>query len=588
MRARSAGLLGLFTALVLSAASCTSDEAPAPPAARSALLITLDTTRHDALGVYGAAPGVTPAIDALAAESLVFDVCRTVAPLTLPSHASMLTGRYPPGHGIRDNGYAVLPDDVPTLAERARDGGLRTAAFVAAVVLERRFGLARGFETYVQPERAAQEVTHVYAERPADAVVGDAIRWLAELGADERFLAWVHLFDPHAPYRPPARFAEQAGGDAYLGEVARADHAVGELLAALRDAGRLDSTLVVLTADHGEDRMQHGEPTHASFCYDTTLRVPLLVRWPDGWRAGERCAAVTSVVDVFPTLLAALGLADPGGHDGLDLSAAAASALSDEPAGRGVYFETFYNFIHYGWSPLVGWADAGGKYIHGASPELYRTGEDPGEERNVAGQAPAELARYVRAIEQALGRTHAGAGAQAAPDAELARSLTSLGYAEGARPASLPSPLELAGSGELPTPRERLAELHAFLEASELSDQGRCDEALPLFARVVEDNPRNRIALDRYAFCLIQARAWDRAREALELRVACGEAGAATHINLGVCLQNLRRFDDALGHYERALELDPTHRTGRENLARLLERLGRQDEATRVRAASPR
>jgi len=577
---------GPYRTALLAAATlvaCAGDDTSSEPRpARSALLITLDTTRFDALGANGSDARATPVLDALALESLSFDACRTVAPLTLPSHASMLTGLYPPRHGIRDNGYASLPDEATTLAERARDAGLRTAAFISAVVLDRRFGLDQGFETYVGPERPEAEVTHVYAERPARDVVRDAARWIDGLDPAEPFFAWVHLFDPHAPYKPAAEFAAQAGGDLYLGEVAATDHAVGELLAALEAAGRLDSTVILVTADHGEDLMEHGEPTHASYCYDSTIRVPLLVRYPDGRHAGERSFAVASVVDVYPTLLAALGIEHSEGagtlanHDGIDLG------RDDLPAGRGVYFESYYNFINYGWSPLAGWADAAGKYIHSPSPELYRPSDDPDERRNVVTETDDSLVEpYRAAIADVVLAPTLGTSAHAAPDAALTRRLQSLGYAGGRAPTELPSPLAL---GDLPAPADRLSELHTFLEASELSDQGRCDEALPLFAKVIGQNPANRIALDRYAFCLIQSKDWARAIDVLKQRVECGRESAATHINLGVCYQNARQVEDALVHYRRALELDPSHRTGRGNLVRLLDSIGRADEAARVRA----
>lgn len=562
--------------IVCCVASCKdvneNETAGANVSARSALLITLDTTRYDALH---ADLDITPVLDGLARESLSFDACRTVAPLTLPSHASMLTGLYPPRHGIRDNGYAALPDELSTLAEHARTAGLRTGAFVAAVVLDRRFGLDQGFQTYSQPERPEREVTHVYAERPATEVVRDASTWLRSLEPGERFFAWVHLFDPHAPYAPAPEFLERADGDPYLGEIAATDHAVGELLAALRDAGHADTTLVAVTADHGEDRMQHGEPTHASFCYDTTIQVPMILHVPGGHRAGERSSATVSVVDLYPTLLTALGIGDPGGHDGHDL-------LQDGQDTRGVYFETYYNFINYGWSPLVGWADAEGKYIHSSAPELYVTTSDPGERHNTVHSADASrIEAYRRQAAEVVSQGVERRGSRTDPDDQLTRQLQSLGYAGGVAPTELPSPFD---GSDLPAPNKRVDELHTFLEASELSDLGRCPEALPLFAKVVDDNPRNRIALDRYAFCLIQGKSWETAARVLRQRIDCGQASAATHINLGVCLQNLKRPEEAIEHYKQALTIDPSHKAGRGNLARLLDSLGRSQEAEPYRS----
>ena len=351
--------------VALAAIGCSADP-PAAPSEKAAsktsiLLVTLDTTRADALGCLGGRPGVTPRLDALAREGVLYTQARTTAPVTLPAHASMFTGLYPIRHGARDNGRTPLPPEATTLAELAREAGLETAAFVAAAVLDDAWGLDQGFETYVDPTRPHDgSVSAMYVERSAEEVVGDALRWLRERDAGRPFLLWVHLFDPHAPYVPPPAFARQAGGDPYLGEVARADAGVGALLDELARQDLDDETLVVVVSDHGEGLGDHGEVTHGSLAYDTTLRVPLIVRHPDGRRAGTRSDEAASVVDVLPTVAAALGLEAPAGIDGVDLG---------EPldgAERGIFFETSYGFLHYGWSPISGWLEGGLKYVHDA------------------------------------------------------------------------------------------------------------------------------------------------------------------------------------------------------------------------------
>jgi arylsulfatase A-like enzyme len=563
------------TVLLLAALAACSREPAAPAPGLSAVLITLDTTRYDALGTNGS-PVATPALDALAKESVVYDRCRSVAPLTLPSHTSMLTGLYPLRHGLRVNGAGRLPDEAVTLAEVARGAGLETAAFIASAVLDRRFGLDQGFDVYDQPERPEVATSLHFAERPARAVAAQAVRWIDSRGPAARFFVWIHLFDPHAPYQPSAEDLARAGGDAYRGEVLAADRAVGEVMDLLRRRRLVERTIVVVVADHGEDLGDHGEPSHASFCYDTTLHVPLLVRHPDGRRAGERSRAIASVVDVFPTIVEALGLADPGGEDGVSLWD------GDPPEGRGVYFETYYDYVNYGWGQLAGWADAGGKYIHSAEPELYDTERDPMERVNrLSGADDAAAEPYRAAIAALERREKLPVGRSVGGDERTIAELQSLGYAAGATAEELPGPLEETGR---PVPAERLGELASFLRASDLADAGRCEEALPVFREVVAGNPGNRIALDRLAQCLLGARRVEEAIGVLEQRVRCGEAGAPTYINLGVAYQGAGRFEEAIEEYRRGLEIDPGHRTGRENLARLLEGLGRSAEAEEVRA----
>jgi len=263
----------------------------AQPAPRSALLITLDTTRADVLGPYGGPPGLAPTIERMAREGVVFERAYSVAPLTQPSHASMMTGLWPPVHGVRENGLNALPPAAETVAERARARGLQTAAFVAAVVLDAAFGLDQGFDTYVGPARKGESTTSHVAELPGDVVVDRALAWLSARERRKPFFLWVHLFDPHGPYTPPPAYQRQGRNEAtslYAGEVSFADAQVGRLLDALRADGTLEETFVLLVADHGEAFGEHGEPTHGAYVWDTTLHVPLILRYPHGARAGER------------------------------------------------------------------------------------------------------------------------------------------------------------------------------------------------------------------------------------------------------------------------------------------------------------
>src|SRR3982750_741633 len=303
-----------LTALVLSLAGCGG--APQPAAKPNVLLITVDTLRADRVG-----RGLTPSIDALAARGVRFPNARATAPLTLPSHTSILTGTLPPQNGVRINGVALGVR--PTLPRAFHDAGYRTAAFVGAYVLDRRFGLSGGFDTYDDrvprdPSGAAQ----LEAGRQGAVVASAALEWLGRRGT-QPFFAWIHLYDPHAPYDPPQEFLQKAGGQAYDGEVAFADAQVGRVLAWLDQSGARERTVVALMGDHGEGLGDHGELTHGMLAYDSTLRVPLIIKYPDGLKLqdlppeGGSHERPYSLADVAGTLLKAAGGGIPeGGRKG--------------------------------------------------------------------------------------------------------------------------------------------------------------------------------------------------------------------------------------------------------------------------------
>ncbi|MBI5435111.1 MAG: sulfatase-like hydrolase/transferase [Planctomycetes bacterium] len=567
-----------------------------PERVDSVILITLDTTRADALGCYGGQERATPNLTALASESRLFERARSVAPLTAPAHASMLTGLIPPRHGVRDNGIARLPSDARTLAERARDAGLDTAAFVSALVLDRRFGLDQGFDVYDQPEPPKAQLSSHYVERDARATLAAATRWLAERDDERRFFVWIHLFDAHVPYRPPDECLALAGGDPYRGELAYVDRELGAFLAGARERGELDRSLLIVVGDHGESLGEHGEATHSAFCYDATLAVPLLVRDPHGFGAGERSRAIVSVVDVFPTALAALGLAAPEGfgalgasgaprasdttgseatHDGLDLRGSV-------PADRGVYCESYSGYLNYGWSPLAGVADADAKFLASSEPELYDLVRDPHERTNHA----AERAQQVDAAKQRLAEFLARPALAPEPfgaSAELIAELRELGYAaSGDAAPTLPSPL---APSDRPSPRSRAAELEPLLLANDALDGRRWEDARHRLEPIVAANPKHALAHDLAALAALQLSDFTRAKELLTARLALGAERADTRINLAIACENLGELPRAEREWRRALELDPLNSQAVDGLAALCERTGRNAEAAELRAS---
>jgi arylsulfatase A-like enzyme/Flp pilus assembly protein TadD len=365
-------------------ASCGRSPQPTQARARNLLLVTIDTLRADHVGAYGYARARTPVLDALAAGGVRFDRAYAAAPITLPSHATLLTGRYPPGHGARDNGLHVS-SSVPTLATELHTRGFKTAAFVAAFPLDHQFGLNRGFDVYGD-QLPRQPNGQIANERPASQVVNDAIAWLSPLTSPQSpqsptpnpqspFFLWVHLFEPHAPYGDPS--SQRPVLERYDEEIVTADREIGRLIDAL-GAARAD-TLIVAAGDHGEAFGEHGEFAHSIFVYDTTLRVPLVINGP-GIAAAAKIDTPVTLADVAPTIARAFGwtMADV---DGVDLAPAIAGRPLDR---REIYAESFAPFLEFGWSPLRAIRSGGRKYIAAPKPELYDLERDPREEHDLA------------------------------------------------------------------------------------------------------------------------------------------------------------------------------------------------------------
>jgi arylsulfatase A-like enzyme/Flp pilus assembly protein TadD len=390
------------------------------------LLITVDTLRADALGAYGSPRARTPWIDRLAASGVRFDRAHAHNVVTLPSHANILSGRYPFEHGVRDNAGFRFPAGVDTLATRLRALGYRTGAFVSAFPLDSRFGLDRGFDVYddaFADGRAAADF--MLPERHAVDTVAAARRFLDARDGRPSF-CWLHVYDPHAPYQAPSSFAAQFPGDPYHAEVAATDDALAAVLRPLLDAGRDGRTLVVLTADHGESLGEHGELTHGLFAYEATLHVPLVMYAPRLLGPGVVSEPVRHV-DIVPTVLDALGQPVPADLPGRSLlPAAAGERLAPAPA----YFEALTAMLGRGWAPLYGVVQGDDKLIDLPLPEMYDLGRDPEERDSVIARAPVRredlssaLARY---------RARDGGPARQAESGETRRQLAALGYTAAA------------------------------------------------------------------------------------------------------------------------------------------------------------
>ena len=434
---------------ILAAAVASSAPPQKPPTPTGILIVTLDTTRADYLTAYGSSRVLTPNLDRLAAEGVVFEQASTVAPLTVPAHCSLFTGLLPPQHGVRDNG-GRLSAHHQTLAEILRGRGFHTAAFVASVVLGPGRGLDAGFDVYEAGLTKGRRVAGGL-QRPADHVVDDAVAWL-EARDDSPFFAWVHLYDPHAPYDPPEPHRTAYRDDPYAGEIAFVDEQVGRLLNVLDRRRLLEHTAVVVTADHGESLHEHGEPGHGFFIYDSVIRVPLIVR--AAGIAPRRVPDVVRIIDVMPTVLRLTG-ASAAGTDGvslLPLMTGAAQSLDLEAYAESETPERF------GWSRLRSLRAGRFKLIDAPRPELYDIATDPAELQNLHATRPTIAATMSLRLSRLTRRLSSpGADDPGRPTAETIAQLTALGYVGGARPAGV------RGDGVLPDPKDHIDEYNALV-----------------------------------------------------------------------------------------------------------------------------
>jgi arylsulfatase A-like enzyme/Flp pilus assembly protein TadD len=583
-------------ALLAAAAVLVAPRLFGPPArGASVLLVTLDTLRADHIGAYGDGDARTPALDGLARRGLLFEDASASVPLTLPSHATILSGLEPPRHGVHDNGTDVFPDEPPTLATLLQAQGYATAAFVGAYVLDRRFGLGRGFDDYDDRIDRREEGGVLESERRCEAVAEAAEAWLASRTGP--FFAWAHFYDVHAPYDPPPAYRDQHPGRAYDGEVSYADACLGRVLAAA-ERGAGGRLLVAVLADHGEGLGDHGEKTHGFFVYQSTLRIPMILVGP-GVPEGKRRPGLARTADVLPTLLGRLGVAPPRGLDGIDLLSGAGATAA--------YAETLYPRT-FGWAPLHAWRRGSLKLVDAPQAEVYDLASDPGEARNLLGAGASRQTAEAETLRRDLAafRRDERTGRAVPPDAETAERLRALGYAASASP---PTP---AGR-DLLDPKAALPRWQAFEESTWAETRGETEAAIAALGRLVDEEPANPVFRRSLAAALGRA---GRARESVavladlariapddavawhERAVALARAGNVAeavrseaeaiarnprlpepHNHLGILEAGRGRLAEALRAFETATTLDPNNAKAWNNRANALRALGRGSEA---------
>ena len=520
---------------------------PAPQRIRSdvnVVLITLDTFRTDRISSYGSRRVDTPNIDAFAAEGVRFTNAASAVPFTLPAHSSIMTGLYPPGHGVRENVGYVLDERYPTMAELLGKAGWATAGFVSAFVLDGRWGIGRGFDHYFDnfDLREMETPDMASVQRDGADTVAEAVRWLDARPVDRPFFVWLHLYDAHEPYTPAEPFKSEYPGRPYDAEVAYTDSMVGRFRQALEERGLLERSLVVITADHGEGLGDHGEKFHGYFVYDSTIHVALIVRPPSEARAGRVVRQAVSHVDILPTILEAVGLPAPVTLQGRSLMPLIEGR--EETWDRPVYSESLYPLLHYGWAPLRAIRSERFELIDVPEPELYDLAEDPNEEHNLYDQDPvraagltAELATLRRRIEG----PEQGGDAGPEMDERTLAQLQALGYMAGQGGVSIDQEVER----ERADPKERL-QLHQKMMAAQ-SRMGEGD--------------------------------MDAAKDLLEEVLAEDETILDAHQMLGQIAAGEKRPQEAIRHFQRALVLNPKHERALFGLASVYADLGRFDDA---------
>ena len=534
-------------AVVVYACACVKGEPRAP-----VILISVDTLRADYLSCYRQGRDVTPHIDSLTRNGTLFSQVSALVPLTLPSHVAMLTSTYPFVNGIEDNGIPFGAGE--TLATVLKTAGYHTAAFVGGFVLDRRFGLSRGFDVYDSPFDLHRKTVADAGDlkRPGAQVAEAAMRWLDQNGNSPFFL-FLHLYDLHTPYNLPSG-APRRGDAGYRAELAYVDGVVGDFLAYLERHGLLNKSLVVFTSDHGEGLGEHGETTHGYFVYESTLHVPLIIHWPQTQRPASlrRVDEPASLLDVAPTILDSLGLPRPVSAQGRSLNTAGASD-------RELFSESLYARNHFGCAPLRSLRAGHYKYIDAPTPELYDLSADPLESRNLYSSQTARaiamrgrIVSLIAAVPAAKPRT---------PSPEAANALRSLGYLSGSTTSS-----RLASHID---PKDRIIDFERYGQALAMASAGRLAESSRLLSTLIEKLPD--VVDIRIGLGLNDQQAGDYTKAAQEFQRVLETAplSAQAHFDLAVSYFRLRRLDPATKELQAALALEPWYTRAEELLAQI-------------------
>ena len=531
------------------------------------VLISIDTLRADRLPAYGYTRIHTPHIDRLVSEGVLFEQAYSHSPQTLPAHASLLSGRLPFEHGVRDNIGFTVRDGERFVQHALGERGFATAAFVSAYVLRRQTGIGQGFGVYddelppASPDRPLGQVQRAGAE-----TVAAAIRWI-DRQASPKFFLFVHIYEPHKPYAPPSRFAT---ADRYDGEVAYSDEIVGALLDHLRTRALYDDATIVLLSDHGEGLGDHGEDEHGMFLYRETIRVPLVIKPAGSGGGGRRIASPVQHIDLPPTLLDLAGAGVPAGMRGRSLRPVLEGTGSLPEAS--IYSESLLPRYHFGWSELYALSDERYRLIRAPRDELYDVARDPGELASIADERPQVRTAMRRALDTIIGGAPVTAPSAVSDDDR--RRLAALGYIGTQRGASL----ELPGD-RLPDPKDKVGVLRKYKQATELAGERRFGEAIAAYRALLDEDPAMTDVWLQLAEIYGRRGMTRSAVEAYQEVIERSPKDPAALTGAAAGLLRLGRLDEARQHAELAVDVAPA--AAHELLARIATQRGDAETARR-------
>ncbi len=570
----------LFLLIVLSASRFVRAEAP------NIVLITVDTTRADRMGFLGSKKGLTPNLDTLARQGVVFERAYSQAPLTPVSHATIFTGTYPQFHTVTDFGHP-LPALLPFLPEILQKSGYHTAAFIGSLILDPRANMApgfdRGFDFFdagFHPKRGPNESRYESVERRAGEVIGHAIGWMNK-NRQSPFFIWIHLYDPHAPYDPPAPF-DKRSAEAYDGEIAYADSSLGKLFAYLRQRGLYDRALIAMMSDHGESLGAHGESMHGIFLYDETIRVPLVFKLPGDLLAGRRVGSRVRLVDVAPTLLTMLSLPLPPTFQGESLvplmkappMKSGQKPVADLPA----YAETDYPHRAFGWSSIRSMRT--GRYLLVRAPrrELYDESRDQDAQHNLATTSPAVAVTLQAQLDQFRDRTSSyHEKSEPVPvSPEQSENLSALGYVASSPGTRSTDTLQGAD------PKDKIGISNTLHEGMIAVEDGRYSDAIPMLQQVLEDSPSIPVAQMQLGIALARVRRYPEAIVALRKSLQLMPDSTPGQYELGLALFETGAWQESVPYFEFVAKKRPKFPDAQYSLASVYARVGRVPEAVQL------